>query len=711
MKRLLIRLSALCGVVVLGLIAITLAQQSLEGPAIAAPDAAAPPAARFKSKSAPAAKSTTPSRPASEPAPANPFAARLSSPETPTEPQTTDSSAAPARAWGIPAADAAAPATATAGDTPAAFDPAQFQNARPLPAAGNPWPQQPAASAGALPAIQSPAIRSTEAVQSIPTLQPAAATADAPPARAAALEASGGEPAIGPESASPVTADRASPSPFQDPFGDGASAQAATASGGGTRPSLNARPHAEGSGRPGDSQLEGPQTPSLMLRKLAPDEIQVGKPAVFEIVVRNTGSVTAQGVEVRDEVPKGTQLIGTKPPANRSEAGELMWDLGTLKPGEETTLEIELLPISEGEIGSVASVRFSSDASVKTHATRPELTVTVTAPPQVLIGQRMALRIRVSNPGTGVASGVVLEEHVPEGLTHEAGAEIEYEIGNLNPNETRELDLELKAVKPGAAMNMLVVRGDGNLIAEDRREVEIVAPALEVALNGAKRRFLDRPATYTVSVSNPGTAPAKEIELVTYLPKGLEFVSANNSGQYDPQTGAVYWLLEELPPQQTGSVTLTTLAIEAGEQVLRIEGTAQQGVSVKQEQPILVEGVAAILFQLADVNDPIEVGSDTSYEIHVINQGSKAASNVQLAAELPGELKFQSADGPTRFRVEGQRVVFESLPSLAPKADTTYRVKVQGHAPGDLRVRVLLMTDEMRTPVTKEESTQVFAAE
>jgi uncharacterized repeat protein (TIGR01451 family) len=126
---------------------------------------------------------------------------------------------------------------------------------------------------------------------------------------------------------------------------------------------------------------------------------------------------------------------------------------------------------------------------------------------------------------------------------------------------------------------------------------------------------------------------------------------------------------------------------------------------------VVVEGVAAILFQLADVNDPIEVGSETAYEIHVVNQGSKAASNVQLAAELPGELKFVSAEGPTQHRQEGQRIVFESLPSLAPKADTTYRVKVQGQAPGDLRIRVLLLTDDMRTPVTKEESTQVFAAE
>src|SRR5262249_46491278 len=47
----------------------------------------------------------------------------------------------------------------------------------------------------------------------------------------------------------------------------------------------------EGGGRPGHKQLEGMQAPSLTLEKIAPQEIQVGKPAVFQIKVRNAGRV------------------------------------------------------------------------------------------------------------------------------------------------------------------------------------------------------------------------------------------------------------------------------------------------------------------------------------------------------------------------------------------------------------------------------------
>ncbi len=63
-------------------------------------------------------------------------------------------------------------------------------------------------------------------------------------------------------------------------------------------------------------------------------------------------------------------------------------------------------------------------------------------------------------------------------------------------------------------------------------------------------------------MTNPGTASAKDIDLVAVLPRKLKFVSANNSGQFDAATHSVYWSLEELPPQETGTVKLTTLPLQ-----------------------------------------------------------------------------------------------------------------------------------------------------
>ena len=204
----------------------------------------------------------------------------------------------------------------------------------------------------------------------------------------------------------------------------------------------------EGTGQPGGKHLEGPQSPQLTIEKVVPREVQVGKPATFRITVRNTGQAVADNVEVRDQIPRGTRLLDASPRAARGPNGEVTWTLGTIKPGEQSSVQLQLMPTAEGEIGSVATVHFDAGVSARTVATRPKLVVETTGADRVLAGNAVTLTIVVSNPGTGVASGVVLEEHIPAGLQHPAGSELEYNVGDLRPGESRRLELQMTAHRP-----------------------------------------------------------------------------------------------------------------------------------------------------------------------------------------------------------------------------------------------------------------------
>jgi len=469
---------------------------------------------------------------------------------------------------------------------------------------------------------------------------------------------------------------------------------------------------AQGTGRPAaDKQFEGVQSPQLNVQKFAPAEVQVGKPAEFRVTVKNFGQTPALGVEVRDEIPRGTRLIDATPPASRGARGELVWQLGKLDPTKEATVVMRVMPLVEGEIGSVATVSFQADASARTFATRPQLVVEIESPRQVMIDEQAVLKITISNPGSGAATGVVIEEHVPPGFQHPAGAELEYEVGTLAPNESRTLELELTAVRPGPGANVIVARGEAVPPVRKELPIDVVAPELKITVDGPTSRFLKRPATYRVAVSNPGTAPAREVRLEAVLPAGFEFVEANNNGHFDPQTRTVQWALAELPANETGVVELTALPIEIGQHTLSLRGSAQKSLAVEERQQTLVDGIAAIRFEVVDVQDPIEVGSETTYEIRVLNQGSKEATNVAVSIEVPAGLQPVAAEGPdgVDHALEGSRIVFAPLPRLSPKVDTTYRIRVQGRQAGDQRVRVLLQTSQMQTPVVKEESTRVFS--
>jgi uncharacterized repeat protein (TIGR01451 family) len=466
----------------------------------------------------------------------------------------------------------------------------------------------------------------------------------------------------------------------------------------------------EGTGRPGERALEGPQRPALVLQKFAPEEIQVGKECQFVIKVRNVGQRPADNVVVEDEVPQGTRFVSASPSPEPS-GSTLAWQLGTLSPGEERTMEVQLMPTEEGEIGSVAQVTFASHASAKSRCTRPQLALRMTAPGEVLIGRQQRLTIELHNPGTGDATGVVLLENVPENVRHQAGPTLEFEVGTLRAGETRRMELVLTAEKPGRVVNTLTARADGNLQVQQDVEFEVISPALAVDVKGPARRYLERPATYTVSIDNPGTAPAKDIQLVTKLPKGLQFVRANNMGEYDSATHSVYWSLAELPEGQNGTVELVALPVQSGDHTIEVEGRAREGLEDRTTQPVRIEGLAAIMFTVSDTQDPIEVGGTTSYEIRVVNQGSKAATNVQVTALVPPGMTVTNAQGETRHAVEAEGVVFEPLARLAPKADSVYRVDVQGVRPGDQRLMVEVQTDDIDQPIRKEESTRVFGDE
>lgn len=463
------------------------------------------------------------------------------------------------------------------------------------------------------------------------------------------------------------------------------------------------------SDRPAASNLEGEQAPVVTVEKSAPEEIQVNREATFELRVGNNGNAVAENVTVVDRVPRGTEFVSATPSVTPSANGAVQWNIGVLKPGEEMVLSMRLLPKSAGEIGSVASASFQTRASVRTICTQPALKLELSAAERVLIGESVTLQVTVTNTGNGAAEDVVIDEDVPEGFTHPAGNKLEHEIGTLRPQESRRLSLVLESTKQGTFENHMTVRGAGDLSDQDTRTIEVISPELQVAMQGPTLRYLDRQANYTVQLTNPGTASAHNVELVTYLPKGMKYVTSDNHGQYDTQSHAVFWSLEELPANQPGNVHVSVLPIEPGKHKLKTDVTADLGLQEVCEHAVAVEGSAELSFIISDMADPIEVGSETTYEIKVRNRGSKAATQIRLSLELPSALKPTSGDGPTRGSVQGQQVNFAPLDRLGPGKEVVFKAHAEGSGVGDHIVRSQLQSAELTVPVTKEEITRVYS--
>ena len=462
------------------------------------------------------------------------------------------------------------------------------------------------------------------------------------------------------------------------------------------------------SAAPGTRQLDGAQNPSMEIRKRAPSEVQVGIPATFTVLVRNVGSATAFDVNVFDAVPKGAKLIRTSPQAQQNGAN-LSWKLGEMPAGAEQTITIELEPMTEGEIGSVASVNFAAQASVRTMSTQPKLIVKQVLENVVLGGDNLKILIDVSNAGTGTARNVRLEEAVPQNMRHSSGAKVlELSVGDLAPGESQKFDIELTAVSAGKVSNILRAVGENAAANESSATIEVISPKLQIGLEGPKLRYLERQATYTASITNTGTAVANEVYMTVFLPKGLHFNSAENEGVYIQDQHAVKWLLTELAAGKTASTKLTLLPVEEGDCILRMQANSESVRADAIEKPVRVEGQSELAFSIEDDNDPIETDGKTTYVVKIVNTGTRVDNDIQLSLDLPDGVTVEQIDAPVNYQVASKSVVFAPIAQMKSKDLQTIRIVVRHTREGTHVVRAQLKSKLRPGAVIKEESTQVY---
>jgi uncharacterized repeat protein (TIGR01451 family) len=464
---------------------------------------------------------------------------------------------------------------------------------------------------------------------------------------------------------------------------------------------------------------------NVTIEAVCPETVTYGAEFRYELIVRNSGTAPVGGVRIEDEVPAGAKYMGSDPPAEMS-GDRLSWSVGTLDPGAEKRLSIRVKPLEEGEIKSRAIVTYSASVDARTKVTRPRVAVAVTGAELCKAGEEAIFHLRVSNTGTGPAQRMVVQAVLTEGLIHPQGAKLEMEMANLAAGETRTVPLRVSAAKAGLQACQVTVAAEGSPDSTAKASVNVVEPMLQIAQSGPTKCLVRAEPTYEITLTNPGTATTDPVGLYAVLPEGFEYVHASDNAAYSASNRAVVWKLAGLAPAGTKTVTLKLRSTAAGDGLLRtIAQTAPEQAAVgpaggvparptarvleaKTETAIKSEGVAAVRFEVIDLDDPVEVGKEAVYEVRVTNQGTGACTNVQLVAAMAEGTEYKGSSGPTQVKAQGQHLVFEPIPTLAAKGEVVYRLKIRGAAAGDLRFRVQLTCDQVRTPVVKEESTRFY---
>ena len=438
----------------------------------------------------------------------------------------------------------------------------------------------------------------------------------------------------------------------------------------------------------------------------APSQVLAGEEFSYTLTVTNVTGQMLQDVEVVSQLPEGFKLTGTSPSASPS-GGGLVWRLARLEPGQSQTMTVTGSATRTGVLNpcAYATCRLPQGC-VQIKAVQPQLQLAKTGPAEVLICEPIPYTVTVQNTGDGPATNVVVTDQLPAGLVAQDGQRtLTFSAGTLGAGQSKQTSYTVKAEKAGTFTNRAVATGERGLRAEATSQVVVRQPMLALDKSAPARMYLDREVKYTITVKNTGDGEARNTVLTDMLPAGLTLVSASEGGQ--ASGGRVTWNLGTLAANASKTVTIKTQASKMGTMKNTVRATATC-TEASAEATTEVVGIAAILLEVVDVMDPVAVGNNETYEITVTNQGSTDDKNIQIVCIVPGEMEYVSSQGPTTATVDGQTVKFAPIGSLAPKDRAVYKVTTKGVKAGDVRFKVEMTSDMLRTPVNETESTNVY---
>jgi uncharacterized repeat protein (TIGR01451 family) len=444
-----------------------------------------------------------------------------------------------------------------------------------------------------------------------------------------------------------------------------------------------------------------------------PSLAQVGQPADYTLVVRNLFHQPVHKVQVNVRLTPGMKASNSKPHAV-TQGDVLSWQVGTLLPRQEKSLQIELAPSAKGDVNPQAWVQFTGIASstLHLHVHESKLALQVTSPTRpVVVGDPANFILTVNNVGDGPAGQVKIHVNLPLGLEHPKGKSFDFEVGDLSVGESRTVQLVCLARAGGDQQAELLAESGGAVKAREHGGVTVLIPGLEVQVDGPGLRYVDRKASYIARVKNAGDVTASNVTLSEALPPGFKFVAATDGGRMLPGTDTVSWFLGELGPGQVRQVQLELIATKSGEQHHRFVACSERGfkVEVSKELVTRVDDYAALALDISRGDEAIELGKDTTFEVLISNAGSKTDTNVRLICSIPDKMELKGAQGPSRYHREGSLIIFEPVPKLLPRGDAVYQIKLKALVPGDVRFRSQITSTNLQEPIIKTEPMRIYS--
>jgi uncharacterized repeat protein (TIGR01451 family) len=231
-------------------------------------------------------------------------------------------------------------------------------------------------------------------------------------------------------------------------------------------------------------------------------------------------------------------------------------------------------------------------------------------------------------------------------------------------------------------------------------------PTLSLICNAPEEIATGRAVGVCMTIINSGTASSESVRLSLPIPAGARVTSRTDRAVVE--TNRIVWEIAALAPNQGKQVCAVFKSSQPGVLDFNPAATSGKTNSFQSSCSTRVIGIPAILLEVVDLDDPIEVGNEVTYEIKVTNQGTAVGTNVRLVCIPPASQQFVSATGTTSAHSTNGVITMDSISQLAPKASAIWRVNLKATVSDDARFKIELSSDQFERPITEDESTQQY---
>ncbi|MCC9135909.1 ice-binding family protein [Pontibacter silvestris] len=434
---------------------------------------------------------------------------------------------------------------------------------------------------------------------------------------------------------------------------------------------------------------ELPRTNLRVQKEAEKSEYEIGDEATYTITASNAGPATAINVVVEELLPEeGLEFVSASSDNGTYDPVTNKWNVGNIASKEAMSLTLIFKVTKVGTIVNgvrVASYNPDPDPSdnnddVPITVTPPKANVSVykeAEKAEYKVGDEVTYTITASNAGPNSATGVIVQENIPDGLAFISAATAkgtyseetsQWNVDNLAQNESATLTLVFRITKAGTLVNGVDIISDNSDPApddnQDKEPIDVSCQPLNVTLSG-ESTICDITGNLIYTVTK-----VPEASYNFTLPDGWVRVSQNENN------------IEVKPSEASGSISVT-VKDQCDQTVVK---TLDVEVITTPEKPT-ISGTDLIC----------AVNTDNVYTASGVSGG-----NVTYEWHTTGDLQIVSDNGTETVVV---RATGADGGTLTVKAQNACGVS------GEIAAKTIVVSDLPATPGAIQGNTDICAGE